>query len=399
MGTPRLQIRPGHPDFLDLPWEEDIYSWDHPRLVSMPTGVHRHPVVFVEYDHDVYAIKELPRGIAHKEFEVLTKLESRTHVTAEPAGLVDRVWLDRHTEQSGAVITKYVRHSFPYRHLVTGAGFGLRRRQMSDALASLLVELHLAGCFWGDCSLSNVLCRFDAGAVEAIMIDGETSVIRETLSDGQRQEDLEIMKENVAGALFDLAAEKDAEISDYELELGDAVEQSYHALWEELRSEFVIGRDEGYRVRQRIARLNELGFAVGEIELDPQAEGSLVSMKVEVGGRTYHMARLRELTGIEASENQARHILNDLNTFVARRGESSNTAQVASTMQWRLEMFEPAVAWITGNWPHSDKIQGFCDYLLFRRSLAASLGNDVPNEKGLSAWQEAGFPGFPEEGE
>ena len=399
MGTPRIQIRPGHPDFLDLPWEDDIYSWSHPRLVSMPTGIHRHPVVFVEYTHDVYAIKELPRRIAQKEFEVLTKLEARTHVTAEPAGLVDRVWLDRHTEQSGAVITKYVRHAFPYRHLATGAGFGLRRRQMSDALASLLVELHLAGCFWGDCSLSNVLCRFDAGAVEAIMIDGETSIIRDSLSDGQRQEDLEIMKENVAGALFDLAAEEGTEISDYELELGDTVEASYHALWNELQGEFVIGRDEGYRVRRRIARLNDLGFAVGEIELDPQDEGSRVSMKVEVGGRTYHMERLRELTGIEASEYQARHILNDLNTFVARRGEGSDTARVASTMQWRLEVFEPAVAWIADNWHGSDPIQGFCDYLLFRRSLASSLQNDVPNDMGLNAWQGAGFPGFPEEGE
>ena len=399
LGTPRFQIRPGHPDFLDLPWEQNIDDWDHPRLVNMPVGIHRHPVVFVEYGPDVYAIKELPRSFARNEFEVLRTMESRTHVTAEPAGVVDRIWLDRHSEQSGAVITKFVRHAFPYRNLVTGTGFGLRRRQMSDALASLLVELHLAGCFWGDCSLSNVLCRFDAGAVEAIMIDGETSVIRENLSDGQRQEDLEIMKENVAGAMFDLAAEAGDEVSEYELELGDFVEQSYHALWGELKGEFIIGRDEGYRVRQRIARLNDLGFAVGQLDLEPVEGGSKVSMRIEVGGRTFHMGRLRDLTGIEAAENQARLILNDLNTFVARRGEGSHTSRVASTMQWRLEVFEPAVTWIDENWPGSDPIQGFCDYLLFRRSLAASLQNDVPNETGLTAWEGSGFPGFPEEGE
>jgi hypothetical protein len=395
MGIPRFQIRPGHPDFLDLPWDIPLDDWEHERLVTMPTGVHRHPVAFVAYDQAIYAIKEMPRPLSLREFDVLRSLETRTHVAVEPAGLVDRVWIEDSSEQSAAVITVYAHHAFPYRHLLTGAGFGIRRSQMADALAGLLVELHLAGCFWGDCSLSNVLCRFDAGAVEAIMLDGETSVVRDSLSRGQRLEDIEIMKENIAGALFDVAAENQVEVSIEELELGGMVAEKYHDLWEELNGELVITVDEGYRVRQRISRLNELGFSVGQVDLEPAEAGSRVRMRIQVGGRDYHAHRLRELTGIEASENQARHILNDVTTFLARRGDSTTSARNVSIMTWRLDVFDPAISWIDRNWHGSDVVQGFCDYLVFRRSMAHESGSDIPSDAGLAAWQSHGFPGFP----
>ena len=269
MSTPRFQIRADHPDFLDLPWDEPISSWDHPRLVSMPEGVHRHPVVFVAYEDTVYAIKELPQRYARVEFDVLLELEEHTHRSAQAAGLVERVWLDPHDEQSAAVITTYVRHAFPYRDLIAGTGFGPRREQMVDALAGLLVELHLAGCYWGDCSLSNVLCRYDANAIEAIMIDAETSALHAELSSGQRREDLAIMVENVAGAMADIAAAAGDDIDGADLWLGTDIVERYGVLWAELNVELIIGKDEGYKARQRVARLNELGFSVGAVELEP----------------------------------------------------------------------------------------------------------------------------------
>ena len=38
----------------------------------------------------------------------------------------------------------------------------------------LLVRLHLAGVFWGDCSLSNTLFRPDADGLTAYLVDAET---------------------------------------------------------------------------------------------------------------------------------------------------------------------------------------------------------------------------------
>ena len=69
-----------------------------------------------------------------------------------------------------------------------------------------LVRLHLSGFWWGDVSLSNTLFRRDAGAFAAYLVDAETRELRERLSDGQREHDLEIARVNIAGELKDLEA-------------------------------------------------------------------------------------------------------------------------------------------------------------------------------------------------
>lgn len=394
MGTPKLQVRPSNPDFLDLPWEHPIEEWTGDRLVTMPTGVHRHPVVFAAYDEGVYAIKEMSLRLATNEYRVLRALAKHTQRSAEPAGLAERDWLDPHEEGAGVVITRYVDHSFPYRRLVSGAGFGGRRNQMLDALAGLLVELHMAGCYWGDCSLSNVLYRFDAGQIEAIMIDAETSELHDSLSDGQRLEDIEIMKENVAGEMGDIAAEMGEDIEAADIGLGGDVESRYHGLWSELNEELVITRDDHYRIRQRIGRINELGFAVDDLEMTPVDGGNRVRLITHVGGRTYNSDNLRQRTGIEASENQAELILSDLNYFLSKHGDVTTTRKSVGTFKWLSGQFEPMVERIGEEWFGDDAVQGYCDYLNFRMAMATERQADIDAWEAFEAWIESGFPGF-----
>lgn len=395
MGNPSLVIRPGNPTFLDLPWDQHLSDWEHERLVEMPTGIHRHPVVFVAYDQGVYAIKELPLRFAESEYEVLRLLELRTHRAASPAGLVRRPWIDEHSEQASAVITRYVRHSFPYRRLVSGVGFGARRDHMLDAVASLLVELHLSGLFWGDCSLSNLLYRWDAGQIESIMIDAETSMLFDELTAGQRAEDLEIMVENVAGEMADIAAASDTEIDKADLTLGEDIAKRYAALWEELTEALVIGRDETYRIRQRLERLHALGFAVDDFTLEPTGDGNLVKMNVSVAGRTFHANRLLQLTGVEASENQARVLLGDLGYFRAKKGVNTETERVLANMEWLSEWFEPHVREIATRWPAANPVQRYCDFLYHRLQMARARERDVDNEEAFQRWLEMEGPGIP----
>ena len=88
MPIPKLHIRPGGPDFLDLPWERPVLEWEEDRTVDMPTGIHRHPVVFVAYDEGIYAIKELAAELADHEYQTLRTLETRTKRSASPAGIL-----------------------------------------------------------------------------------------------------------------------------------------------------------------------------------------------------------------------------------------------------------------------------------------------------------------------
>ncbi len=395
MAIPTLSILPGNPDFLDLPWEKSVAEWEGGRVVVLPTGVHRHEIAFVSYEEGLYAIKELPRHLAHHEYDSLRTLRNKVRPVAPPVGVVVRGWVPPDQEWSSAIITKFVPFTFTYRELISGGGFGPRRNQLLDAFAGLLVELHLAGCFWGDCSLSNVLYRYDAGAVEALMIDAETVELREELSHGQRYDDLQIMETNVAGGMADIAISQGKDLDDADLSLGSDVIERYEALWNELTVDPVISSDERYLIRARIQRLNDMGFEVGEVSLVPDdSGGDRVRMKVHVGGRNYHSSWLRRLTRLHAAENQARQILSDLYYHRAREPFKSASTKDLSAMMWRVQVFEPLLERIKVDIPQREPIQAYTDFLHHRFIMSSGQGRDVASAEAYIHWTDAGYPGY-----
>ncbi len=392
-----LTIRPGHPDFLDLPWERTIADWEVPELVDLPKGISRHQVRFLRYPEGVYVVKELPTSPARNDYQVLRALENVGAPAVRPVGLVEGRSSDPTEERSAALITAYEPYSFSYRELLSGPGFGPRRAQMLDAFANLLVQLHLARCFWGDCSLSNVLYRFDAEAIQTIMVDAETGRIFDgPLSDGQREQDLEIMIENVAGGMADIAVEANADIDDADLALGEDIADRYRALWAELTTEEVIHPGERFRVRDRIARLNHLGFDVEEVELVPVDDDvSRLRVRVAVGSRRFHATRLRELTGIDALEHQARQILSDLYSYQATHGGETSAGKHVSAIRWRVTEFEPQIRRLGALEGVVDPLQAYCDLLHHRFVMSEQAGRDVGTEAAFAAWEAAGRPGYP----
>lgn len=396
---PRITVRAGHPDFLDLPWSAPLTTWELPELVDLPKGISRHEVRFIEKAHGIYAVKELPERPARNDYEILRELEGGAAPAVVPVGLVTNRTEDRHEEASAALITAYESFAFSYRELLAGAGFGENRIRMLDAFAHLLVELHLVGCFWGDCSLSNVLYRWDADAIETIMVDAETASIHPSgLSTGQRHEDIAIMVENVAGGMADIAAQAGSDLDAADLSMGEEIASRYHDLWQELRGEETIGVEERYRITERMARINALGFDVEEVDVVPATNGNDIRFKLRVGGRTYHSRRLRDLTGIEARENQARQILSDLYYFQARQGSQSTTMKNVAAVRWRVSEFEPTIAELRGIEGVNDPIQAYCDVLHHRYMLAVDQERDVPTDEAVADWVAAGRPGYPPPG-
>lgn len=405
-----LTIRPGHPDFLDLPWHTSVTTWTSPRLLTLPKGISRHEVRFLAYAEApysaIYVVKELPMRAARREYEVLSALASdglgKDSLCVTPVGLVEHRSADPHAESSAALITRYLDFSFSYRELLEGAGFGARRNQMLDAFAGLLVELHVAGCFWGDCSLSNVLYRLDAQAVDTIMVDAETAYLHPQLSDGQREEDLAIMIHNVAGDMADIAAAGGAPLERADLWLGEDVAQRYRGLWAELSRVDSIGPDEGHLITERIRRLNDLGFSIKEIDLVPalapdDPTNNRLRVTVKPGGRNHHAQKLRELTGIETSEQQARLLLSDLyyhQAKASRPGTSNNAKKVVAAIQWRATVLEPTLAKIAAIPGIVDAIQGYCDLLHHRYLKSVEAGLDLGTEKALEDWLARGCPAY-----
>ncbi len=390
-----ITVRPGHPDFLDLDWGVSALGWDSVRLVDLPRGISRHVVRFVSYAQGVYAIKEMPTAAARRDYEVLRALEARGAPAVVAVGLVEGRHQDPSAEQAAALITRYEDYSFSYRELLQGPGFGLRRNQMLNAFASLLVELHTVGCFWGDCSLSNTLYRFDAEAIETIMVDAETAFIHEELSPGQREEDLEIMIENVAGGMADIAAEHGIPFDEADLDLGEDIADRYRGLWAELTEAPIIRPDERYLIADHIRRVNDLGFDVQEIDLARTEDGARLVVKARVGGRNFHAVRLKELTGVDALEGQARQVLSDLYYYQTRSGTQETTGKAVSAMQWRVGEFEPMLQRLGELDGVADPIQAYCDLLYHRYVTSVEAGRDVGTEAAFESWLTAGKPGYP----
>src|SRR5690606_19809911 len=115
--------------------------------------------------------------------------------------------VDEHGEPLDAcLLTRHLQFSLPYRAVFSQHLRDDTASRLLDALAVLLVRLHLVGFWWGDVSLSNTLFRRDAGAFAAYLVDAETGELHNSLSEGQREHDIDIARVNIAGEFMDLAA-------------------------------------------------------------------------------------------------------------------------------------------------------------------------------------------------
>jgi hypothetical protein len=88
LGLASLHVRPGHPDFLDLPWDAPLLAWRQrrDRIVEVPRGISRHEGLFVEHPQGLYAVKELPAHLGEREYDALRWLEERGLPAVVPAG-------------------------------------------------------------------------------------------------------------------------------------------------------------------------------------------------------------------------------------------------------------------------------------------------------------------------
>ena len=359
--------------------------------MSLIRGISRHVVRFVEYDGALYALKELPERPARREWTLLRRLESQGLPVVEAVGIVTA----REHELDPVLITRHLEYSLPYRALFSGAAIPDLRTHLLNALAELLARLHVRGFFWGDCSLSNTLFRRDAGALSAYLVDAETGELHGQLTDGQRAYDLEIAHTNIVGELLDVDAEVGLPQDLDPDETGEEVVARYTALWRELTREETFGPDERYRLDERLHRLNELGYDVEEIRLDATPRGYRLRLDPHVVEPGHHRHRLLRLTGLDAQENQARRMLNDVaryrDALERRLGRSLPESVVAS--RWRQEVYDPTVAAVPEElWAALPAAEVFHQVLEHRWFLSERAGKDVGIDEAVRSYVASELP-------
>ncbi|MFF7749388.1 DUF4032 domain-containing protein [Streptomyces sp. NPDC007971] len=320
-----LQIsatNPEHPALLlALPWDVPLEEWPQECLVPLPRGISRHVVRYARAGTEVIAVKELAERPALREYGLLRDLDRLGIPAVDPLAVVTG-----RTDSTGAplepvLITRHLRGSMPYRSMFETTMRPATMHRLMDALAVLLVRLHLAGFAWGDCSLSNTLFRRDAGAFAAYLVDAETGDLHPRLSPGQREYDLDLARVNISGELLDLEASGALHPSVDPVEFGHEICTRYDGLWQELTRTSVYPAGKYHYMERRIRRLNELGFDVAEMQIQHSPGGDTVTFVPKVVDAGHHQRQLLRLTGLDTEENQARRLLSDLESWMATQDD------------------------------------------------------------------------------
>src|SRR4051794_17348432 len=313
----RIVATKPNPGLVTLPWHLSLEEWGDDVVVPLPRGLSRHIVRIVRLRQDVYAVKQTRQHMANREYRLLRDLRRLGLPTVEPVGVVsDRVTVDGE-EIEPALVTRHLQYSLPYRSLFS---HGLPQDSLPkivDALVVLLVQLHLAGFFWGDVSLSNVLFRRSAGGFAAYLVDAETGELRSTLSRQMREYDVQVGCENVFAELLDLQAGGRISPSVEGHAIVAQIQRRYDDLWNELTSEEEFSADEMWRIEQRVERLNQLGFDVDELDIVTDFDGDRIRIQPKAVEAGHHSRELQSLTGLCVEDAQACRLLNDITAFIA----------------------------------------------------------------------------------
>lgn len=394
-----LEITTARPDpaLLDLPWSVPLEEWPEDHLAALPRGISRHVVRFVKLSGRVIAVKEIKEDIARREYAMLRNLRRLDQPSVEPFGIVSgRVAADG-TRLDACLLTRHLKFSLPYRALFSQ---GLRpgtETRLIDALAVLLVRLHLTGFWWGDVSLSNTLFRRDAGSFAAWLVDAETGELFPSLSNGQRAHDLDIARVNIAGELMDLQAGELLDPTIDPVEISNRIVTRYEELWRELTATEEFDTGERWRVEERIRRLNAVGFDVDELAISTDIDGTRISIQPKVVDAGHHSRRLLRLTGLDVGEGQARRLLNDLDSYRAATDRQNDDEELVAH-DWLTRIYEP----ITRRVPRelSGKLEPaelFHEVLEHRWYMSEREQLDVPIERAIEDYVASILPTKPDE--
>ena len=364
-----------------LPWNQPLEEWPEDPALAEKRGISRHVVRLIrvtdEPDSEIYAVKETVSEFANREYAALRELRRLQAPSVDPIAVVEGRKDINGEELPCVLATRFLPYSLPYRVVLSGALSPHDILNMANALALLLVRLHLLGFWWGDCSLSNTLFRRDAEGFAAYLVDAETGEFQKTLSDGQREHDLDIAHFNVAAELEDLALSGVLYPGMDPVRASDTVMKRYRRLWAALRDPQSLDPTDRRAVERAMRQLHDLGFAVEEVSIAIDGENKVLKFQPKLVAAGYHTNRLRELMGLETEELQAKRILASFDRYRARESNlSTNENEVA--FKWLNEIFNPIVNSVPAE--HVGRVepaQLFHEVLEHRWYLSEAAGHDV----------------------
>lgn len=381
------------PALLDLPWNIPLEEWPEDILAALPRGISRHIVRFVNLSGRVIAVKEIGESVAHREYDLLRDLSRIDAPSVTPTAVITGRRSADGEELNGVLVTEHLQFSLPYRSLFSRHMSANTATRLIDALAVLLVRLHLLGFYWGDVSLSNTLFRRDAESFSAYLVDAETGELHPSLTDGQRDYDVDLARTNIIGELMDLQAGQFFPTDADPIEIGDRIRSRYDELWKELTGTETVSGNQRYRVSERIRRLNELGFDVAELRMSSDESGEQLYIQPKVVDAGHHHRKLMRLTGMDVGEKQAQRLLNDIETYRALTGKEHTPLELVAH-DWLTNVFERVIEAVPPELSSKlEPAQIFHEFLDHRWFMAQESSWDPPLDTAIRSYVETVLPG------
>lgn len=380
-----------------LPWSLPLKDWPNDLLAALPRGISRHVVRFIKAGGAIFAVKEIPEEDALHEYQMLRELHKKELPSVSVAAVVAGRVEENGEELSAALITHHLKYSLPYRVLLSKHLSRDNLERVLDSLVVLLVRLHLNGFYWGDVSLSNTLFRRDAGIYAAYLVDAETGRFYDNLSDRSREYDVSLGAMNIIGELMDLQAgglvNADIDVT----AIGDYLEQRYQDLWNDLTGSERIPADEIWRVGARAERLGQLGFDIGQVDIESDEDGDFLRFQPRVVEAGHFQRRVKDLTGLEVQEEQAKRIYTDILTYQRRKKlEKIPLRLVANT--WMDRIYLPTISAIPDDLQAKlQPAQIFHEVLEHRWFMSEKAGHHVHTRKAVKDYIRTQLAARPDE--
>ena len=365
----------------NLPWHTPLEQWPEDETLAAQRGISRHIVRLVRSTPDpaseIYAVKETVEEFAVREYEALRELSLRGAPAVAQVAIVTNRYSKNNEELPCAIVTRFLPYSLPYRVILSGQITQHEITNMANALAYLLVRLHLLGFWWGDCSLSNTLFRRDAEGFAAYLVDAETGEFQKKLSDGQREHDLELARFNVAAELEDLKIAGVLFPAMDPIRASESVITRYRKIWKSLSEPQILPAGDRHAVERAMRSLQDIGFAVEEVDIQLAGDKSTVTFIPKLVAPNYHSQRLIELMGLETEELQAKRILASFDRFRSREIEKTPKKEEAAK-RWLDEVFYKVVNAVpTAMRGRVEDAQLFHEVLEHRWYLGEKAGRDL----------------------
>ena len=191
----------------------------------------------------------------------------------------------------------------------------------------------------------------------------------------------------MAGELLDLQAGGRLDEDIDPVAVAHSILDSYRLLWKELTGWESFDQSERWRIAERVHRLNELGFDIENLSITSDSTGSQLEIQPKVVDAGHHTRRLLRLTGIDAGENQARRLLNDLDAYRAVHYPLEDSDEEMVAHEWLSNVYDPVIRAIPKEFRGKlEPAEIFHQWLEHRAKRSQTEDRDISREESVSSY-------------